>query len=659
MAKIGTSIANSQLPGGSDYVVGAAGTSTITNPPPINTSQPNPATVNATPYTGIVNPDGSPMTTPPGVSTQTLPGGMTTTPNSLPAGSTQFLEGQVQGTLPGETALTTFQSADIAKQYGAALAQTKATTPIAPQTAAEASPKVQSALKANPVAPSTANIDTALANDPGYQQILADRAEYNNVANQSKSLLDFYNQAIKDAGLPTLNAQLLNYEKIINGTEDSIRQEIQASGGMANEGQILSLSLSRNKQLVQNYNNLLASKNMAMESINNMTSLASQDRAFALDTISQKMQFDQQINQYRDKFINNAIEGYNAIIKAVGYQGLLQSLNDPSEIALVEKTLGLQPGQMQQIVSAQQAQTNLAELADYNVTTPYIITASGEVRNTQTGEGYTDPQDFQAKTGLTLDEAGQKGLIKPLGATTKQEQQKFDNSIKVENLNIDKAQLGVSQYNAQTSRMNANQPDTSIVDIGNGQKAIVTIDKAGNILNQQPISTGSNGTNELSLAKTQNNISLINDVIDKLKTPTSVSVGPNFTRDFLVNPFGSKKADFIAGVQQLTSQLTLDSLIQAKAQGATFGALSEGELKILESSAGKIQNWAIKDKQGNVTGYNTSAKSFRAELDRINDLAKLDYIIKGGDSSQVGVQQEADGSLTTLGSDGKVHQIYP
>lgn len=588
------------------------------NPIPIDTTVPNPATVNATP------------SATPATPTQPVSGNLNQTAPVIPATPQTNLQ---QG-------LKAAQASGPAPQEGGAARSAVANfTP--------------------PTPPSTANIDAQLAQDKGYQQLLADRAEYNNVANQGKSLLDFYNQATKDAGIPALNEQLVNYKKIIDGTEDDIRKEVQSTGGLATDSQILALSSARNKSLIKNYNALLDSKSMAMESINNMVNLASQDRQFALQSISQKMQFDQQINEYRDKFVNNAKEAYANIINAIGYSGLLQSLHDPSEVALAEKTLGLAPGQLQQIVTAQQSQTNLKTLADYTVTTPYIITASGEVQNSKTGEGYKSPQDFQAKTGMTLDQAGAKGLIKPLGLNKKEVQQEFENKNTLAKLAIDKAQLGVSQYNAQTSRINATQADTSVVDTGDG-KVLLTYDKKGNIINQQPIRSTSGASKPQALAQAQGNINLVGDLLNKVKTPSSVGVGSSTAfRNFLSNPFSSKKSDFIAGVQQLTSQLSLDSLIRAKAAGATFGALSEGELNILSGSASRLNSWAIKDKNGNVTGYNTSATSFKNELDKINNLAKLDYVLKGGNAEDVGVIINPDGSATTLGSDGKIHQIYP
>ncbi len=68
----------------------------------------------------------------------------------------------------------------------------------------------------------------------------------------------------------------------------------------------------------------------------------------------------------------------------------------------------------------------------------------------------------------------------------------------------------------------------------------------------------------------------------------------------------------------MRSQLNLDTLIQAKSQGATFGALSDNELRMLASAATKMGTWAKKDGDGNVIGYNVGEKTFKKELDNIN-----------------------------------------
>lgn len=81
-----------------------------------------------------------------------------------------------------------------------------------------------------------------------------------------------------------------------------------------------------------------------------------------------------------------------------------------------------------------------------------------------------------------------------------------------------------------------------------------------------------------------------------------------------------QKADFIASVEQLVSDLSLESLIDAKSRGATFGALSDSEMRILASAATKIGTWRLRDENGNVTGYKASESAFRNELDNISKI---------------------------------------
>lgn len=85
------------------------------------------------------------------------------------------------------------------------------------------------------------------------------------------------------------------------------------------------------------------------------------------------------------------------------------------------------------------------------------------------------------------------------------------------------------------------------------------------------------------------------------------------------------RQNFIAGVNQLVDKEFLDNLINVKAQGATFGALSDAEGQALRSAATKIGTWAIRDKNGNVLGYNASEADFTRELNTIRDLTRTAY----------------------------------
>lgn len=136
------------------------------------------------------------------------------------------------------------------------------------------------------------------------------------------------------------------------------------------------------------------------------------------------------------------------------------------------------------------------------------------------------------------------------------------------------------------------------------------------------------------LEKTEKSTSdrlLIEGLNDKIKTISALethkgmkgTVGPYAIARW--TPFTADKADrkdFIASVEQLTSKETIDYLIQSKAAGATYGALSDGEREMLSKSASKINSWVILDENGKTIGYEISEDLLKAELEKIRVLAE-------------------------------------
>lgn len=110
-------------------------------------------------------------------------------------------------------------------------------------------------------------------------------------------------------------------------------------------------------------------------------------------------------------------------------------------------------------------------------------------------------------------------------------------------------------------------------------------------------------------------------------------VGPNFFGRIgtTYRNLTGDAQEFISGVSKLVNGMTLQNLIDAKGQGATFGALSDAELRLLASSASKISTWEIKDSKGNVTGYSASEAAFKQELDNIKMLTNRAILLKQGD----------------------------
>lgn len=139
------------------------------------------------------------------------------------------------------------------------------------------------------------------------------------------------------------------------------------------------------------------------------------------------------------------------------------------------------------------------------------------------------------------------------------------------------------------------------------------------------------------------------------KIATVVGI-PGLVKD-AYNKLTGKSQNFIADVEQVRSNLNLETLIQAKSRGATFGALSDQELKVLASAGTKMGTWAVKDKNGNTIHYNASEKDFTNELNKINNFAKLDAVLKGSAPEDVGVQIMEDGTYWTENPDGSLTRI--
>lgn len=99
------------------------------------------------------------------------------------------------------------------------------------------------------------------------------------------------------------------------------------------------------------------------------------------------------------------------------------------------------------------------------------------------------------------------------------------------------------------------------------------------------------------------------------------AVGPNaLSRIPIADAFGAK-SEFLGAATQLLSQESLNTLIGAKAKGATFGALSDAEMRILSSAATKLGSWAQRDSAGNITGFNVDEGSFKKELNALKESA--------------------------------------
>lgn len=418
--------------------------------------------------------------------------------------------------------------------------------------------------------PDTSAVDTILTGNPGIDKLLGGLMESLQPQKQTTNVMD-YAKLYKNSGLDKINAEMIDAETVINGTEDDLRNEIQGAGGLATDSQVQALALSRNKSLLVRYNQLAQMKTDATNQLNTMMNLNAQDKQMAQTQLNTRINGMFQLANFAQQAQNNIKEQARWSAQYLGADGLYNSLKgDPKKLAYVEQTvLGLAPGGM-----ASAAATAAKDRA------------------------------MEAK----IKQAQYNKLVAPEG---------------------DSAPT-VKSINGQDMQWN---PSTK------------TWDSIG----------GNSGADVVQSSRTKDKIDTINTLTKNIK-----ATGPNeLSRWDPLSGFTGAQQKFIGSVEQLRSELTLGSLIEAKARGATFGALSEGEMRILDATASKIGTWAVKDqKTGQIKGYNIDDASMKQELDKINQYAKLDYLKKGGSPTDVGVQQMSDGHYYTQNSDGSYTELY-
>lgn len=135
----------------------------------------------------------------------------------------------------------------------------------------------------------------------------------------------------------------------------------------------------------------------------------------------------------------------------------------------------------------------------------------------------------------------------------------------------------------------------------------------------------------------------INDLNRLLSHPgLNSSVGTNPLGRFAIADYWSgAKSDFAASVDTIISQDFLNTLIDVKGQGATFGALTDREGTAIRAAANKLELYAVRDDLGKVKYFKASEEDVRDEIIRIQESAKL---IREAAAESVGIEDVLSGS---------------
>lgn len=189
--------------------------------------------------------------------------------------------------------------------------------------------------------------------------------------NTSVSLADEYKKAFSDvnnpAGTPgeSLSDEQLKYmniKRIMDGTEDDIRNEITKAGGFATESQVAAIAGARNKVLLKQAQQIQDSMNLKQDYVDHLLDFSQKDRDQIGKDLDRKLNLEGKLMDIQDKMTNAATENYKNIINKNGFQGLYAGLNgNPTAIAAAEKALGLPAGGL-----AKESMLEATALADRN-----------------------------------------------------------------------------------------------------------------------------------------------------------------------------------------------------------------------------------------------------------------------------------------------------
>lgn len=240
-----------------------------------------------------------------------------------------------------------------------------------------------------------------------FQQWQKGMQDYFSPKNQKMSLVNEYKALLKESGIEGIDAELINDKKVIEGTEDDIRNEVMKAGGFATDSQVQALSAARNKTLIKNYNTLLETRNSKASYLDNVMKLSAQDRTEANQQFDKMMDFGFKVMDYRDKMQKNSTDAYNKIVQNAGYDGLLKMTNgDRHATSIIEKTLGLSSGGLQSLAT-QAAETRAIDLQEKSL--------DFAIKKANLANIYSQIADRDAQNNVATDPFG-KVIVKPVEA---------------------------------------------------------------------------------------------------------------------------------------------------------------------------------------------------------------------------------------------------
>lgn len=293
---------------------------------------------------------------------------------------------QVGAGLPGSPSLTQpggAMSQNLAQTAQQGFQQATASGQPAPSTQGQAMGMIQQTSALTPEVVDMSPVDLALSEDEGWQNLTKMYADYYSPENQKTSLMDTYNQLFKNSGLEKLDKDIVDAQTIIDGTEDDIRNEVEQAGGFGTDSQVQALSLSRNKVLLKNYNNLVAMRQSKQQSLDQQMNFAEKDRAYADSQFDRMVGYQEKMMNFREKFKQNTLDQYNKYEPAQ-LQAMLK--DNPRQLQFAEKIMNLGPGGLKRLAEMPMSESDRLDMQYKKAQISNIYSQINERKNVASGQ---------------------------------------------------------------------------------------------------------------------------------------------------------------------------------------------------------------------------------------------------------------------------------
>jgi hypothetical protein len=149
----------------------------------------------------------------------------------------------------------------------------------------------------------------------GDQLVDARINEVNNAKNEAidAGAMAAHIKALGENEINQLDYSMMNFKNMMDGTDDTIRQEIIKSGGTASESQVQGIANARNKDLIKQYNAMTTQRAMLASDLSMRLELANADITTAnakYDAAVQRYDMEQKIQTNTDTKLNKIITDY-------------------------------------------------------------------------------------------------------------------------------------------------------------------------------------------------------------------------------------------------------------------------------------------------------------------------------------------------------------